>query len=84
MQAPARQRHAQVWCASGELVWKIYKETLNIEIGKLQALREFDLSDDIVKGKMKERYGDEIPLDERVISPATMFGSDKLETIIEQ
>lgn len=72
----------KIYCS--ELVWKIYKEALDIEIGQLQQLREFDLTDDIVKDKMKERYGDKIPLDENVISPATMFDSDKLETIIEQ
>jgi hypothetical protein len=72
----------KIYCS--ELVWKIYKETLNIEIGKLQELREFDLTNDIVKNKMKERYGDDIPLDEKVISPANMFESDKLVTVIEE
>ena len=72
----------KIYCS--ELVWKIYKETLNIEIGDLQELREFDLTSDIVKNKMKERYGEDIPLDEKVISPATMFDSDKLVTVIEK
>lgn len=72
----------KIYCS--ELVWKIYKGTLNIEIGDLQELREFDLTSDIVKSKMKERYGDNIPLDEKVISPATIFESDKLVTVIEQ
>lgn len=72
----------KIYCS--ELVWKIYKETLNIEIGDLQELREFDLTNEIVKNKMKERYGDDIPLDEKVISPATMFESDKLVTVIEE
>jgi len=72
----------KIYCS--ELVWKIYKETLNIEIGDLQELREFDLTSDIVKDKMKERYGEDIPLDEKVISPATMFESEKLVTVIEE
>jgi len=67
-----------------ELVWKIYKETVNIEIGKLEELRDFDLTSDKVKQKMKERYKDKIPLDEKVISPGTMFDSDKLVTIVEK
>jgi uncharacterized protein YycO len=71
----------KIYCS--ELVWKIYKETLNIEIGDLQELREFDLTNDIVKNKMQERYGDKIPLAEKVISPASMFNSDKLITIRE-
>jgi uncharacterized protein YycO len=71
----------KIYCS--ELVWKIYKEALNLEIGDLQELREFDLTDEIVKSKMKERYGDKIPLDEKVISPAAMFNSDKLITVSE-
>lgn len=71
----------KIYCS--ELVWKIYKETLDIEIGDLQELREFNLTNDIVKNKLKERYGDKIPLDEKVISPGTMFDSDKLLTIRE-
>jgi uncharacterized protein YycO len=69
----------KIYCS--ELVWKIYKEVLDIEIGDLQKLKDFDLTNDIVKNKMKERYGDKIPLDEKVISPSTMFDSDKLLTV---
>jgi uncharacterized protein YycO len=71
----------KIYCS--ELVWKIYKGALNIEIGNLQDLKEFDLNNNIVKSKMKERYGNEIPLDEKVISPAAMFASDKLVTVDE-
>jgi hypothetical protein len=69
-----------VYCS--ELVWKIYKETFNIEIGSLQQLRDFDLSNEIVKKKIQERYGNKIPLNENVISPAAIFESPQLETII--
>ena len=71
----------KIYCS--ELVWKIYKEALNIEIGKLQRLDEFDLTSDVVVAKLRERYGDEIPLNEKVISPAKMFESERLETIYE-
>jgi len=72
----------RIYCS--ELVWKIYKDALGIEIGTLQELREFDLTSEVVKNKMKERYGNKIPLDEKVISPATMFDSDKLVLVIER
>jgi uncharacterized protein YycO len=72
----------KIYCS--ELVWKIYKEVLDVEIGELQKLKEFDLTNDIVKNKMKERYGNKIPLDEKVISPAKMFESDKLITVLER
>ncbi len=69
----------RIYCS--ELVWKIYKEAANIEIGQLEQLSDFDLSSDLVKGKMEERYRDKIPIAEKVISPAAMFNSDKLITV---
>lgn len=72
----------KIYCS--ELVWKIYKGALGIEIGKLQTLNEFDLSSRVVKDKLKERYGNKIPLNENVISPAAIFSSDKLITIEAQ
>ena len=59
----------------------MYKEGANIEIGELEKLGSFDLTHEIVKAKMKERYGENIPLDEVVISPAQMFDSELLITI---
>ena len=69
----------RIYCA--ELVWKIYRETLGIEIGKLRKMSDFDLSHPAVQQKLKERFGDAIPLDEPVISPADMFDSDLLVTV---
>ena len=71
----------KIYCS--ELVWKTYKEGANIEIGKLEELSDFDLTNKVVQQKMKERYGDNIPMDEKVISPAEMFDSNKLITIKE-
>jgi len=42
----------RIYCS--ELVWKVYKQTLGIEIGDLQKLSAFDLSNPIVKEKLKE------------------------------
>ncbi|MAY84096.1 MAG: peptidoglycan peptidase [Flavobacteriales bacterium] len=69
----------RIYCS--ELVWKIYKEALGIEIGEVEKLSDFNLSHEAVKAKMKERYGSNIPMDELVISPAAMFESDRLRTI---
>jgi len=70
-----------IYCS--ELVWKIYDRGIGIQIGRLQKLRDFDLSNVAVKKKMKERYGDQIPLDETVISPRDMFLSELLKTVSE-
>jgi hypothetical protein len=66
----------QLYCS--ELVWKMYKQGASLEIGRLQKLRDFDLSPPTVRKKMRERYGNRIPLDEPVISPAAMFDSPLL------
>lgn len=72
----------KIYCS--ELVWKIYKKATGIEIGSLQDLQSFDLENEIVLAKLRERYGNNIPLDEQVISPERMFQSEKLQTIIEE
>ena len=66
----------RIYCS--ELVWKIYKEGTGVEIGRLQRLRDFDLSQPMVRQKMKERYGDHVPLKEPVISPGAIFDSADL------
>ena len=69
----------EMYCS--ELIWKIYQRAAGIEIGKLERLKDFDLTSEIVKKKMKERYGDNIPMNETVISPAAMFDSKLLMTV---
>ncbi len=70
----------RIYCS--ELVWKIYKNSIGVEIGDLKMLKSFNLSDPIVKKMMFERYKDKIPYNEKVISPKDMFDSDKLFTVI--
>ena len=71
---------ARIYCS--ELVWKMYRDALGIEVGARQKLREFDLSDPAVKAKMRERYGSHVPLNEPVISPGAMYDSPLLESIV--
>ena len=70
----------RIYCS--ELVWKIFKQALNIEVGHLQKLSDFNLKNQVVAQKLKERYGDKLPMNEPVISPAAMFVSDLLKTVI--
>lgn len=69
----------KIYCS--ELIWKVYQRATGLEIGKLEKLSNFDLSADAVKKKMKERYGNKIPLNETVISPAAVFESELLITV---
>ncbi len=71
----------RIYCS--ELVWKIYKETAGVEIGKLQKLEDFDLTHKYVKDLIKRRYGTRIPYKEKVISVSTMFHSRNLVTVLE-
>lgn len=72
---------ARIYCS--ELVWKIYKRAAGVEVGKLQKLREFDLSHPLVKQKLQERYGNKVPMEETVISPAAIFDCSNLVTIMD-
>jgi uncharacterized protein YycO len=69
----------RIYCS--ELVWKMYRDGLGIELGARQRLREFDLDDPAVKAKLRERYGKLIPLEEPVISPAALFESNLLQPV---
>ena len=70
----------KLYCS--ELIWKIYQRATGLEIGKLEKLSDFDLTNDAVKHIMKERFGKRIPLNERVISPAAIFESELLITVM--
>ena len=69
----------KIYCS--ELIWKIYQRGAGIEVGKLEKLKDFDLSSAEVKSKLKERYGNRIPLEETVISPGSIFNSELLTTV---
>ena len=68
-----------IYCS--ELVWKIYNKALNLKIGQLQKIKDFNLSAPAVKQKLTERYGDKIPYQETVISPVAIFNSPLLITV---
>ena len=72
----------RVYCS--ELVWKIYERTLGLHIGELQHIKELNLTDPAVRAKMRERYGDNVPAEEPVITPVAMFNSSLLETVAER
>ncbi len=72
----------KIYCS--ELVWKAYHKLNNLELGKLQLLKDFDLSDEVVKDKLEERYGNKIPLTDTVISPASIFNCSLLKEVDEE
>jgi hypothetical protein len=72
----------RIYCS--ELVWKIYKRALDLEIGHLQRMGELNLVDPVVRKELEKRYGRRIPLGEKVITPAAMFSSRELVTVEAQ
>jgi hypothetical protein len=72
----------RIYCS--ELVWKIFERGAGIRLGRQQTIADFDLTHPAVKAKLKERYGDRIPADEVVISPAAIFESAELTTVHEE
>jgi cell wall-associated NlpC family hydrolase len=69
----------RIYCS--ELVWKLYKTVLGIEIGKLSKLKDFDLSHWKVKYLMFKRYGFSIPYEETVIPPSSLYDSELLYAV---
>lgn len=69
----------KIYCS--ELIWKIYQRATGLQIGQLQKLKDFDLSDKTVQTLMNKRYGNRIPMDETVISPVAIFNSELLTIV---
>ncbi len=69
----------KLYCS--ELVWKLYERAADVELCELSRMGDFDLSHPEVKRILKARYGDKIPLDDKVVSPAAIFESDLLQSV---
>jgi hypothetical protein len=71
----------RIYCS--ELVWKIFDRGAGIQVGELETIANFDLSHPTIQAKVKERFGDRVPLDEVVVSPAAIFRAENLVTVYE-
>ena len=71
----------KMYCS--ELIWKIYQKGAGIELCELQELGDFNLTNQKVKRILNERYGNAIPLKEKVVAPSNIANSEILETIID-
>lgn len=69
----------RIYCS--ELVWKLYRDAAGIELAPLARLDSFNLRAPVVRSKLRDRYGNHVPLAEPVISPATIFASPLLVTV---
>lgn len=71
----------KLYCS--EYVWKLYDRTLGIELCDLHKLKEYHLDNPLIQQKLRERYGDDVPLDEPVVAPGDLFDSNLLQTVFE-
>ena len=69
----------KIYCS--EYVWKIYKNAASIELCDLQTLKNFNLKDQKVHTILKQRYGNNIPLNEKVVAPSQLVDSKLVQTI---
>ena len=72
----------RMYCS--ELIWKVFERVLGIELCEPSRLGDFDLADSAIASKLWERYGSEIPIDEKVVSPAALFKSSFLVTVVQK
>lgn len=73
--------YGNLYCS--ELVWKLYHDAAGIEVCAMKHLKDYDLSDALVKQIMQERYGANIPWEEPMVAPSDISASDKM-TLVEQ
>ena len=69
----------KIYCS--ELVWKAYHNGLELDLTTTRSFSDYNFDNPIVQQKLKERFGDNIPWDEPVVSPGDLVNSPKLHTI---
>ncbi|MDQ3100423.1 MAG: YiiX family permuted papain-like enzyme [Bacteroidota bacterium] len=69
----------RIYCS--ELVWKLYALGAGVELSQQERFGDMDLSDPRVRAIMADRYGENIPVDEPVVSPGALFRSALLMQI---
>ena len=72
---------SKIYCS--ELVWKMFYRAMGVSVGKLEKLGDFDLSHPKVQKILKERYGNDIPYEETVISPEALAVSSSFTTVYQ-
>ncbi len=71
----------RLYCS--ELVHKLYDRTTDVSLGRLQRLGDLHLEHPLVRKKLAERFGAELPLEEQVVSPQALFEDERLVTVYE-
>ena len=68
-----------IYCS--ELVWKIYERGAGLVLIEPRTFRDFNLNGPAVRAVAQKRYGQNLPLDEKVVTPSDLMVSPWLETV---
>lgn len=69
----------EMYCS--ELVYKVYERGAGVKVGEIKKLKDYDLTNELVKKQLQLRYGNDLPLEENMIAPGAIFDSDLLTTV---
>lgn len=69
----------EMYCS--ELIYKTYLNGLNFKLAIPKMLRDFNLDAPVVRKIMRERYGENIPYDQLMISPGQLYDSPYLISV---
>lgn len=69
----------RIYCS--ELVYKLYNNGLNIKLCEPRKLKDFDLSNPLVKTQLNLQYSNAIPLEEPMVAPGDISESALLEVV---
>lgn len=64
-----------------ELIWKIYKRAANTELCAKTSLKTMNITDTLVKRKIKSIFGDTIPDIAQIVSPTDLYNSEFLSRV---
>jgi hypothetical protein len=67
-----------------EFIWKVYNQGPKLDLCETGKLSDLDLSGSLTAARMKTKYGDKIPKDEKVVTPDQIYKSPKLEIVFEK
>lgn len=71
----------RIYCS--ELVFDIYDKAVGIQLGRVQKVRDLNLKPKSVQQLIKRRLGKRLNLNEKIITPVSIFNDNRLRTIIE-
>lgn len=65
---------------ASELIWKFFKEALEIELCALKKFKDYDYSHPYVRLILSQKFGKELPLEEPTVTAKDLLNSEFLET----